>query len=221
MKRRNSLVLAVLLCCFAGPACADPIHEAAQAGDLAKVQEIIQKNPKAISVKENKEFSGQTPLHFAARYGQKEVVEFLIGKGADVNAKDDDGWTPLHLACYGGFIKSVTILLQKGAKIDAECVSGAPLHVAAGNGHEEVCQFLVEKGAKVNQKAGQRSWTPLHSAAYGGHMNTAVFLISKDADIREVDSEGKTPRNIAESQGNYDVVTVIGKKEAALSAGGE
>ena len=38
---------------------------------------------------------GLTPMHKAARFGQKEVVELLIAKGADVNAKNDDGVTPL------------------------------------------------------------------------------------------------------------------------------
>ena len=34
---------------------------------------------------------GGTPLHWAAREGHKEIVELLIAKGADVNAKDVDG----------------------------------------------------------------------------------------------------------------------------------
>jgi len=37
-------------------------------------------------------------LHSAAREGHKEVIELLIAKGADVNAKDDDGATPLDMA---------------------------------------------------------------------------------------------------------------------------
>ena len=40
----------------------------------------------------------RTPLHSAAREGHKEVIELLIAKGADVNAKDDDGATPLDMA---------------------------------------------------------------------------------------------------------------------------
>ncbi len=27
----------------------------------------------------------------------KDIVEYLLSKGADVNAKDNYGWTPLHL----------------------------------------------------------------------------------------------------------------------------
>ena len=41
---------------------------------------------------------GRTPLHFAAREGHKKIVELLIDKGADMNAKANDGTTPLDMA---------------------------------------------------------------------------------------------------------------------------
>ena len=40
----------------------------------------------------------QTPLHYAAIQGHKEVAELLIDKGADVNAKNIIGITPLDAA---------------------------------------------------------------------------------------------------------------------------
>jgi len=39
----------------------------------------------------------QTPLHEAARYGHKEVVELLIAESADLNAKEDLGGTLLYI----------------------------------------------------------------------------------------------------------------------------
>lgn len=41
---------------------------------------------------------GKTPLHDAARMGNKLVVESLIIYGADINAKDNEGKTPLDEA---------------------------------------------------------------------------------------------------------------------------
>jgi ankyrin repeat protein len=41
---------------------------------------------------------GWTPLHLAAARGHKEIVEQLIAKGADVNAKTINGITPLDYA---------------------------------------------------------------------------------------------------------------------------
>ncbi len=41
---------------------------------------------------------GWTPLHWAASRGHKEIVELLIAKGANVNAKNKYGTTPLDMA---------------------------------------------------------------------------------------------------------------------------
>jgi ankyrin repeat protein len=41
---------------------------------------------------------GQTALFAAAQFGHDKVVEFLIAKGANVNAKDQRGFTPLDAA---------------------------------------------------------------------------------------------------------------------------
>lgn len=37
-----------------------------------------------------------TALHFASGYGRKEVVEYLLSIGANINARDDGGLNPLH-----------------------------------------------------------------------------------------------------------------------------
>ncbi|MBW04357.1 Ankyrin repeat domain-containing protein 27, partial [Eschrichtius robustus] len=52
---------------------------------------------------------GHTPLHVAALCGQASLIDFLVSKGAVVNATDYHGSTPLHLACQKG-CQSVTIL---------------------------------------------------------------------------------------------------------------
>ncbi|MGZ0174585.1 MAG: ankyrin repeat domain-containing protein, partial [Planctomycetales bacterium] len=39
-----------------------------------------------------------SPLHETAFYTHLKTAEFLIRKGADLNARDRKGWTPLHMA---------------------------------------------------------------------------------------------------------------------------
>jgi len=60
---------------------------------------------------------GATPLSVAVANGDKEIVELLIAKGADVNAKSKEGKTPLDRAIN----KETADLIRKhGAKTAEE-----------------------------------------------------------------------------------------------------
>ena len=62
-----------------------------------------------------------TFLHWASAGGQKEIVELLISKGADVNATDGDGDTALHLAgSTTASIEIAELLISKGADVNAQ-----------------------------------------------------------------------------------------------------
>ena len=54
----------------------------------------------------------------AAFEGHKEVIEQLLAKGSDVNAKDNDGNTPLSLATARSNAAVVELLKAHGAKLD-------------------------------------------------------------------------------------------------------
>jgi hypothetical protein len=51
-------------------------------------------------------------LHAAAQHGRKDVVELLLAKGGEVDAKNDHGWAPVHLAVFGAH-KDVADLLRR------------------------------------------------------------------------------------------------------------
>ena len=65
--------------------------------------------------------NGRTALHDAAQYGHKEIIEMLIAKGEDVNAKEDrDGRTPLDLAIRKKQSETAALLRTHGAKTNEE-----------------------------------------------------------------------------------------------------
>jgi len=80
-------------------ALAGEIHEAVKANDLAKVRSLIKNSPDLVSSKDE---DGFTSLHLAAANGYKEMADFLLANGADVNAKDNSQSTPLHQAVAAG-----------------------------------------------------------------------------------------------------------------------
>ncbi|KAH8895403.1 purine and uridine phosphorylase, partial [Thozetella sp. PMI_491] len=117
---------------------------------------------------------GAPPGHFsslavASYFGHEAVVQQLLDKGADIEAKDTEySQTPLSWAAQKGHEAVVQQLLDKGADIEAKDKSSlTPLLRAAQNGHEAVVQQLLGKGADIEAK-DDYSLTPLSRAARNG-----------------------------------------------------
>jgi len=130
------------------PVWPDEIHEAAQKGDLAKVQALLQQNSALIDAKD--EFD-RTPLHWAARGAHFGVMQLLIKKGADVDAKDNARITPLHIASFYGHEEIVKLLIDKGANIDAKNkILWTALSFAEFADREDMAALLIKLG--IDQK---------------------------------------------------------------------
>ena len=111
-----SMLLSVSGNVFLVQAQAGELVDAAKAGDLAKVEQFLEKGA---DVNERGEFQ-DTPLHEAAGGGNYDVAKFLIEKGADVNARNSVNYTPLHFAARGvENIGIVKLLIEKGADVNA------------------------------------------------------------------------------------------------------
>ena len=71
----------------------------------------------------------------AAACGHLAMVQALLAKGAEVNAKTPGGWTALMNAAEGGHLAVVQALLDKGADVNAKTPNGwSALMWAAGSG---------------------------------------------------------------------------------------
>ena len=62
---------------------------------------------------------GRTPLLAASFKGHLDVVQFLIGHGADLNSVDKYGLTPLHGASLNGHVDVVQFLIGQGADLNS------------------------------------------------------------------------------------------------------
>ncbi|KAL4866147.1 hypothetical protein BDV12DRAFT_187657 [Aspergillus spectabilis] len=83
----------------------------------------------------------------------RNIMKFLLGKGANIEARDDDAQTALSWSARKGQVEAISLLLDKGANIESKDRFGqTPLSLAARRGHREAVRFLLERGAKIISK---------------------------------------------------------------------
>src|SRR5262245_401156 len=87
----------------------------------------------------------------AASAGDLVGVSEALGRGANVNAKDEYSNTSLNWAALWGYGEVVKKLLDAGADIENKGSGGGmtPLANAASRGHFGVAQLLLDRGAQV------------------------------------------------------------------------
>ncbi|CRK96858.1 CLUMA_CG009976, isoform A [Clunio marinus] len=78
-------------------------------GELDDLKSIVDSQ----NIQINQDINGRTLLHYAADYGQSDVVSYLISKGAD--ALDKHGISALLAAIWEGHTNCVKILINSGA----------------------------------------------------------------------------------------------------------
>eukprot|EP01090_Pellita_catalonica_P021236 TRINITY_DN7894_c0_g1_i1.p1 TRINITY_DN7894_c0_g1~~TRINITY_DN7894_c0_g1_i1.p1 ORF type:complete len:428 (-),score=65.38 TRINITY_DN7894_c0_g1_i1:275-1558(-) len=100
-----------------------------------------------------------TPLHEAAGKSLVEIVELLVSKGADVNARDKFDNTPLRMcasnaqsfATFDTFKRTVEILINAKADINAgTTINTTSLHSVVKWGNVDAVRFMLDKGADPN-----------------------------------------------------------------------
>jgi cyclase len=190
MRKHNGFVFAC--CClavFLSTLSAQEILEAVKSGDLGKVKTLVEKNPGI--VKERGQ-GGALILFAALRFRQREIADYLISKGADVNVRDNFGNTPLHVACGTGLsLDFVKLLVEKGADVNAVAdYSGRPLDTALEDGDTSVSEYLTSQGARSTplQFDTHRLGEKIHRIAYPWGMRNNIVVFSGPDGILLVDT---------------------------------
>jgi ankyrin repeat protein len=90
-----------------------------------------------------KNAAGQLPLHRAARSGSVSLVQYLLRRGAALDARDDSNWTALHHAAEKGHARVIRTLLDLGACLDtAPSATATPLELAEINHFDHAAALL-------------------------------------------------------------------------------
>ena len=152
------------------------VFEACAAGELPRVQALVEQQPDLINAYAP---DGFQPLGLAAFFGHTGIVEYLLQTGAEVNSPSRNAMRvmPLHSAIANKRTEIARLLLDHGADVDAtQAGDFTPLHEAAQNGLLDVAQWLLERGASVNPRLSSSGKTPLALAIEHQHEDVAELL---------------------------------------------
>ncbi|CDS04060.1 hypothetical protein LRAMOSA07015 [Lichtheimia ramosa] len=119
------------------PETQDNLWIAAGDGQLARVKELIEDG---MDVNSHDEF-GYTAMHAAVSYNQKEIIEYLLEKNANINIEDFEKDTPLYVAESA---EMAQFLLDHGADANHKNEDGiTPAMNAYQEGWREVAELLA------------------------------------------------------------------------------
>ncbi|MEX0714509.1 MAG: ankyrin repeat domain-containing protein [Pirellulales bacterium] len=190
---------------------------------------------------------GYCLLKRAAEEGDAELVQAILGLGADVDTTST-GDTALHSAVAWDQLDIVELLLAHGTDPNAqdvdgwtplmfagslECVelllgAGADVHIAdqmgaqvlRHHGDTEILGRLLQAGADFEGSAGSCG-TALHAACESGDLAAARYLLAQGANVNATTIWGQTPLMEAAERGHADLLRLFLAAGADVSAADE
>ncbi|MDA8243508.1 MAG: ankyrin repeat domain-containing protein [Elusimicrobia bacterium] len=187
MRKITPIIRTALLCAAALglAACELPdntpglqLASAIRNGDAARVRELV-----AAGAPVNISGPGWSPLMLAVMQDNGEMVDILVGAGADINARTKDLATPVSLAARWGKFGALERLLKAGVNTEPRDMIGwTPLMWAALRGKDRAVELLVKGGANINAEDSDGN-TPVMLAVSRGHRESALTLVEGGADL--------------------------------------
>ncbi|KAI9024126.1 ankyrin repeat-containing domain protein [Hyaloraphidium curvatum] len=159
---------------------------------------------------------GRGAIHWFARQGDKEAVEWLVKEGkADTELRNKDGYTAVNTAAALGDLEMVKLLADLGANLESRNNAGhtpllsAILLLPTKPGNLAVVEYLIkDTKANVNSE-GEDGRTALHHACRLGELDITKMLVEDGAKVDSRNVAGFTPLNTASFYGQADIVEYL------------
>jgi len=188
-----------------------PIHNAAKAGDVARVKSALDSGTGV----NTKDHGGNTPLIWATYSGSLDVIRLLLERGADTQVTYKKGWTPLHIAAREGRLEVARLLLEGGGDVKAKNDNGkTPLDLAMNDAMRKLLRRTPAEFAKeaeeMRRKRAEATSAPAAAASStpSGDKDRAA-LAAEDEAARRASDERR--RKLAEE-------SAAQQRKAALAA---
>ncbi|KAF4452969.1 hypothetical protein F53441_4200 [Fusarium austroafricanum] len=176
-----------------------PLMVAAMGGIATMIQKLLEYTECRRHI-DQRDVSGQTALHYAARTASPECVQLLLEAGAFVSKSSLDGETSLHWLTMSNPLdqqaaeKIIELLLGHGVDLEAKDSTGCtPVLNATLLGNVFALKALVNAGASlISIDSSQRNI--LHKAAFSSNFDVVNYLAYQNLEninpqLRDLDKD--------------------------------
>jgi ankyrin repeat protein len=192
------------------PATALDLANAVSSGSLPAASLLLERGANLHGIAAR---TGDTARHAAVKERNKEMLEFLLKSGANVEILDYSGSTPLYRAVERHKGDAVKLLFEYGAIVEAQLQPNKPgaeksvLHHALLNRAGELVPLLLEHGAQVETRA-RHGMTPFLQAGSCGSVPAIEALWVAGCHIHARDDKQRTALHHA-ADGHTDAVKAL------------
>jgi ankyrin repeat protein len=174
--------------------------------DLGRVKGLLDAEPDLLHAGDER---GNRPIHWATMTRQPEMIDELLARGADVNARRPDGARPIQLTNGDYRFRGWRDVPQDWPVTPAQVLAhlrarGADVDIctAAGIGDLDRVRELLDQDPSLANRVSeyvtyyQGSGAPLKNAAARGHLEIVKLLLERGADPN-LPEEGIAPHGHA------------------------
>lgn len=190
------------------------IFGAIEKSSLPGVKYYLVKDPSSI---ENKTPDNFTPIMIASKFGNAEIVDYLISIGANRFAVTADGTDALAIAVQNNYVDVVKSLFNSGVDIKNPRTNGdVPVAIACKYGSIDVLKFFKKQEIDF-ANVPSSSEIPVALAVINGDIDTVRYLCNElNIDVNTM-SRNKTPLLILAIENNqYNIFTYLLSKKANI-----
>ncbi len=177
---------------------------AAQAGDVERVEMLLKKNPDLATAKNHPQH-GRRPIHYAAREGHAEVVKILLEAGASPAVgiwPNREASQPLTLARERGHTEVVALMEAWMNTEHGTTSRGVEFCDAARMREFEKVRFMLDREPAVINESDTSGNTALHYAVSHMQFDLVTDLLTAGADVTIRNAENELPIHRALFRGN-------------------
>ena len=200
----------------------EAVAAAIRAHDLDEIRRLLDASPELLHTGDQR---SNQPIHWAVMTRQLEVIDELLARGADINAKRQDGARPIQLTNgdynFRGWrdvpqdwpvtpSQVLTHLRERGAYVD--------ICTAASIGDQERVRELLDQDPQLANRVSEYtgyyigSGAPLKNAAARGHIEIVKLLLERGADPN-LPEENIAPHGqalySAAANGHYEIAKLL------------